>query len=77
MAALLGDAVFCQHDYLRRVSYRREPVGDSYDRAPLCKLFERLLNKAFALVVERARRLVENDYRRVFKNRRAIEIRCF
>ena len=67
MAALLGYAVLREHDYLRGVSYGSQTMCYGYDRAPLCERFERLLNKALALVVERARRLVENDYRRVLQ----------
>ena len=54
-----------EHDDLICVAHGREPVGDRDRRSSLGKPLERLLDEALGLRVERRRRLVEHEDRRV------------
>ena len=54
-----------------------KPVRRHERRAALRKFRQRFLHVAFAFVVEGARRFVQDQDRWVFRNTRAIEMRCF
>src|SRR5690348_10982593 len=64
---LLGDASVGQHDDALRVADGRESVGDDQHRAVVSQRLQRILHRLLAFVVQRARRLVEDDDRRVFQ----------
>ena len=66
--ALDDPAVVEDHDLIG-VADGREPVGDRECGAALRELVECLLNRVFGLRVERARRLVQDEDRRVAKDR--------
>ena len=57
-----------RHDAVGR-THRREPVRDDEDGAPFGDLLHVVLDDALALVVERARRLVENQDARIADER--------
>ena len=65
----LGDAAAVEHDDLVGVADGREPVGDRDRRPALGQPLERLLDGALGLRVERGRRLVEDEDRRVAQDR--------
>ena len=67
MGPHLGDAAALhRHDHVG-VLDGRKPVRDHEHRAPARQAGERRLHRALALVVQRARRLVEDDDRRVLE----------
>src|SRR5690348_12290153 len=59
--AALDDAPPFEHDDLVGVTDRRQAVRDRDGRAALGQAVERLLHGALGLVVQRARRLVEDE----------------
>src|SRR5262245_39512956 len=65
MGAVLDQAAALERDDAVRRAHRREPVRDDKNGASLGYLFHVLLNDALALIVERARRLVEDQNARV------------
>src|SRR5262249_48690129 len=67
--AVLDDAAVVEHDDLVGVAHGREPVGDRDRRSALGETVERLLHEPLGLGVERARRLVEDEDRRVPQDR--------
>src|SRR5215213_783966 len=69
VAAGLDDPAAVEHDDLVRVAHRREAVGDRDRRPPLREPVERVLHEPLRLGVERARRLVEDEDRRVAQDR--------
>ena len=69
MAAGLDDAAVVEHDDLVGVAHGREPVRDRDRRPALREPVERLLHEPLGLGVERARRLVEDEDRRVAQDR--------
>src|SRR5438552_2389643 len=69
VAADLDDATAVEDDDLVRIADGRETVGDRDRRAALREAVERLLHEPLGLGVERARRLVEDEDRRVAQDR--------
>ena len=69
VAAALDDLTVVEHDDLVRVANRREPVRDRDRRAALREALELGLDRRLGLRVERARRLVEHQHRRVAQDR--------
>jgi hypothetical protein len=69
VAALLGDAPGLQHHDPVGVDDGRQPVRDGDHRSPLPHRSSARLDLAFGLGVERARRLVEQQDRRVLQQR--------
>ena len=69
MPARLDDAAVVEHDDLVGVADGREPVRDRDRRPSLGEPVERLLHEPLGLGVERARRLVEHEDRRVAQDR--------
>src|SRR5207237_9973706 len=65
----LDDAAVIENDYLVGVADRREAVRDRDRRAALGQPVERLLHQPLGLGVERARRFVEDEDRRVAQDR--------
>src|SRR6516162_4414464 len=65
VASVLDQAAAIEGDDAVRRSHGREPVRDHQHRAPLGDLLHVLLNDAFALIIEGAGRLVENQDARV------------
>ena len=59
------DAPLIEHDEFVRLPERRQPVRDRERRAPFHDPAQALLYRGLGLDVERAGRLVENQYRRV------------
>ncbi len=78
MAAALDDLAMVEHQDLVGVHHRRKPVRDDERRAAARDLVERALDLALGAGVERRRRLVEQQDRRVLQDRvRAMATRCF
>src|SRR3954463_805827 len=69
VAPALDDAPAVEDDDLVRVVHGREPVGGRDRRAPGGETVERLLHLPLRLRVERARRLVEDEDRRISQDR--------
>ena len=69
VGAGLRDAAPLEHDDPVRPPDRGETVGDHEDRAAPQQRFDRVLHEAFALRVEGARRLVEDQDLRVAQDR--------
>ena len=69
VGAALDDPALVEHDDLVGVAHGREPVGDRDRRAPLGQPLELGLDGRLGLRVERARRLVEDQHRRVAQDR--------
>ncbi len=67
MRAFLDDPIPGQHQDAVRMPHRRQPVGDDDRRPPLGQRQQRLLHRPLALVVERARRLVEDQDGRILE----------
>ena len=67
--AALDDAAAVEHHDLVGVADGRQPVGDRDRRPALGELVQRLLHRALGLGVQRARRLVEHQHRRVAQHR--------
>src|SRR5262249_33795753 len=65
MAAILPDAARVDGDDPVGAPPGREPVGDDEDGAALGDLLHVLLNHPLALIIERARRLVEDQDPRI------------
>src|SRR5215510_15146907 len=65
MAAVLDDAAGLDGDDPAGAPHRREPVGDDEDSAALGDLLHVLLDHPLALIIKRARRLVEDQDPRV------------
>src|SRR4051794_25551600 len=65
MSAALDNRAVVEHDYLIGVTDGGEPVGDRDRRPTLGQALERGLDRRLGLGVERARSLVEDEYRRV------------
>ena len=65
MGAVLDQAAALERDDAIGRPHRREPVRDDQNRPPLGNLFHILLNDALALIVEGARRLIEDQNARV------------
>src|SRR5260370_17756220 len=61
MGAVLDQAAALERDDAIRRPHGREPVRDDENGAPLGDLFHVLLNDALALIVEGARRLIEDQ----------------
>ncbi len=69
VAAARDDAAVSHHDDAVGFQHGREPVRDDDRRAVLHEPLERLLHEQLVVRVERARRLVEQQDRRVLENR--------
>src|SRR6516164_9134651 len=69
VASVFDQAAAIERDDAVRRSHGREPVRDNQHRAPLRDLLHVLLNDAFALIIEGAGRLVENQDARVSDER--------
>ena len=69
MRADFSNDAFAHDDDSGRVPYRREPMRNDERCAPFHQLFNRRFDGCFRFAVERARRFVENQYRRVAQNR--------
>ena len=67
VSSSFGYPVIRYDEYLVGAAYCRQPVRYSYGRAVLGERLEAELYMSLALVVERARRLVQDQYRRIFK----------
>src|SRR5262249_37939764 len=65
MTAILDEAARVDGDDPVGAPHGREPVGDDEDSAALCDLLHVLLDHPLALIIERARRLVEDQDPRV------------
>jgi hypothetical protein len=65
MGAVLDQAAALERDDAIRRPHGREPVRDDQNRPPLGDLLHVLLNDALALIVEGARRLIEDQNARV------------
>src|SRR5689334_20964350 len=65
MGAALHDAPFLEHEDPVGVADRAEPVGDDETSPRPHEPFQRLLHDGFALRVERARGLVQDEDARV------------
>ena len=65
MGAVLDQAAALERDDAIRRPHGREPVRDDQNRPPLGDLLHVLLNDALALIVEGARRLIEDQDARV------------
>ena len=68
MRAFLGDGAVVEHDDPVHPRDGREPVGDGDHRLALHHAVERLLDRRLDLAVEGARRLVEDEDRRVLQD---------
>ena len=77
MRPSLCDPVFSDNNDLISSPDGGQPVGDGDGRPVPGKLFQALLDPAFAFIVKCACRLVQNQDGRVFRNTRAMEMRCF
>ena len=66
--APLDDAALVEDEDTVRIRHRREPVRDDEGRAPLAQRIERPLDLALGLGIERARRLVEDQDRRILQD---------
>ena len=69
MRADLGDSAVFEHHEPVRMAQGRKPVGNGYCCSVLNQSAECFLNMALGLGVERACRLVENEYLRVSQYR--------
>src|SRR5499426_1864144 len=69
MGAVLDQAAALERDDAIRRPHGRKPVRDDENRPPLRDLFHVLLNDTLALIVEGARRLVEDQNARVGNER--------
>ena len=69
MASELGNPAALEDGDLIRLADRRQPVGDRQRRAAFRELVERGLDGSLGLGVEGARRLVEDQDRRVAQDR--------
>src|SRR5438105_15890849 len=69
MASLFDDAPGIERDDAVGALDGRQPVRDDEAGAPAHQRLERLLHEALAFGVERGRRLVEDQYRRVLVDR--------
>ena len=65
----LDDASVVEHQNARRIAHGGEPVGDDEGGAAFHHLIERLRDARLGYRIERARRFVENQDRRVFEQR--------
>src|SRR5216684_1118635 len=61
MGAILDQAAALERDDAIGRPHGREPVRDDQNRSPFADLFHVLLNDALALIVEGARRLIEDQ----------------
>ena len=66
---LFGDLPTVDDDDAVRIAHRAQPVRDDQYRSPLADSLHVVLDDALGLVVERARRLVENQDARVADQR--------
>lgn len=71
------DAVFGNHKDFVRIADRGETVGDRDGCTVFSEFFQAFLDSAFAFVVQGAGRLVQDQDGRIFRNTRAMEMRCF
>ena len=67
MRAVFAHALLIDDGDVVRAADRGEPVRHNDRRAPAAELFERRLNGGLGHAVERARRLVEHEDRRIFQ----------
>ena len=67
MRSRLDDLAGVEDEDLVCAAHGREAVRDDERGAPLHEVRKRLLDQAFGLGVERARRFVENEDRRVLE----------
>src|SRR6476661_5857616 len=67
MRAAFRDAAVVEHDDLVRVDDRREPVRNHDGRPALGYLLERILDRLFGAAVERARRFIQHQDRRILE----------
>ena len=65
MRTVLDQTAAIERDDAISRPYGREPVRDDQNRPPLGDLFHVVLNDALALIVEGARRLIEDQNARV------------
>ena len=77
MCSLLGDSAAGNDDNLIGILDGGKTVRDNERRSALAECVKRLLDENFRRVVKRARRFVQNQDRRFFKNTRAIDSLCF
>src|SRR5262249_8241039 len=75
MVAVFDDATALDGDDAIGVANGRQPMGDDYHGPPLRNLLHVLVNDPLALIVERARRLVEDEDARIADSARAIAMR--
>src|SRR5262249_8225684 len=69
MVAVFDDATALDGDDAIGVANGRQPLGDDYHGPPLRNLLHVLVNDPLALIVERARRLVEDEDARIADQR--------
>jgi hypothetical protein len=77
MRAHLAELAVMEHDDAVAFLDRRQPVRDDERRPPFKHALDRSLNELLGLGVDRAGRFVENEDRRIERQRRANEINCF
>ena len=69
MRPRLGDSTVLEHDDAVRVADRRKTVRNGENRTARHHPVQRLLHELFSHRIERARRFVENQDRRILENR--------
>ena len=77
MSSLFHDLAFFKNYDGVCVFHRGKPVGDEEDGSAFTELFERVLNAVLGDIIQGRCCFIENQYGRVFRNKRAIAIRCF
>jgi len=69
MRANVADRAVFEHDDAIRPPHGREPVRNHKHSTPTHKILQRRLHQRLGLAVERRRRLIENQNRRIFQDR--------
>ena len=76
MIAPLDNLAAMQHKNLIRIANRRQPVRDDERRPPFADNLQRLLDQPFRLAVDAGCRLIQDQNRRIERQRSAKEISC-
>ena len=77
MSTCLGDPSVIYYKYLVCVMDRSQSVSDSNDTLALGKFRDSVLDKLLVFRVNACRSFIKNDYRSIFEDRTAMEMRCF
>lgn len=73
----LGDPSVIYYKYLVCVMDRSQSVSDSNDTLALGKFRDSVLDKVLVFRGNACRSFIKNDYRSIFEDRTAMEMRCF